>query len=68
VALYRQGVRFYLIVSRVVLMAFVGPPLPGQEANHRDDDRANNRLANLFWASKSVNAAQRERRRKRKRT
>lgn len=68
VALYRQGQRFYLIVSRVVLLSFVGPPQPGQEANHRDDDRTNNRLTNLFWASKSVNATARERRRKRKRT
>jgi len=69
VALYRGGQRFYLIVSRLILLSFVGPPGRGQEANHSDDNRTNNKLGNLFWASKSVNASAREKRRKvRKRT
>jgi HNH endonuclease/NUMOD4 motif len=40
----------------LVLEAFVGPPLPGQEACHADDDPANNHLDNLSWGTKSDNA------------
>lgn len=64
VALYRQGQRFYLIVSRLILLSFVGMPSGSDEANHADDNRTNNRLSNLFWGSKSVNAYARERKKR----
>lgn len=38
-------------VHRLVLMAFVGNPEEGQEANHIDFDRSNNRLSNLEWVT-----------------
>lgn len=42
-------------VHRLVLLAFVGPPSDGQEACHFDDDKANNRLDNLRWDTRSEN-------------
>lgn len=40
------------LVHRLVLEAFVGP---GPEANHKNFDRLDNRLANLEWVSHSGN-------------
>lgn len=40
----------------LVLEAFVGPRPPGLFGLHRDDDKANNELANLYWGSKSQNS------------
>jgi len=42
-------------VHRLVLMAFVGMPQPGQEACHGNDVRTDNRLANLRWDSHAEN-------------
>lgn len=43
-------------VHRLVLEAFVGPCPPGKEARHfPDDDKANNYLENLSYASKKKN-------------
>ena len=38
-------------VGRLVLLAFVGPPLPGQECRHLDDDHENCTLNNLKWGT-----------------
>lgn len=39
-----------------MLEAFVGPrPLPDWDACHRDDDKRNNQLSNLYWGSQSDN-------------
>lgn len=44
-------------ISRLVLTAFVRPPLPGEEAcHHPDHDPTNNRLDNLRWDTSSENA------------
>ena len=49
-------------VARLVLFTFVGPPpLPGMEAAHKDGRRRNNALANLYWATKEQNTADRVR-------
>lgn len=44
-------------VHALVLLAFVGPPQPGQECRHLDGDKANNRLSNLVWGTKQENMA-----------
>jgi hypothetical protein len=46
-------VMFY--VHRMVLPAFVGRCPPGMESCHRDDDKANNNVWNLRWASRGAN-------------
>lgn len=38
-------------VHRLVLLAFVGPPRPGQECCHNNGDPTDNRLENLRWAT-----------------
>ncbi len=42
-------------VHRLVLRAFVGPAPPGYEADHINRDRADNRLVNLRWVTRSQN-------------
>jgi hypothetical protein len=43
-------------VHRLVLHAFVGPPPPDKPHGlHKDDNPANNRLANLRWGTRSEN-------------
>lgn len=50
------GERFNFRVSRLVLTTFVGPCPNGYQACHfPDDDRANNRLANLRWDTPKEN-------------
>lgn len=44
-------------VHRLVLLAFVGPPPAGYEACHINGDNADNRLANLRWATPLANHA-----------
>lgn len=44
-----------LFVHRAVLLAFIGPPAPGEEACHGDDDPSNNALANLRWDTRLAN-------------
>jgi DNA-binding NarL/FixJ family response regulator len=45
-------------VSRLVLLAFIGEPaVPGAHAAHNDGNPANNRLANLRWATALENQA-----------
>jgi hypothetical protein len=42
-------------VHRLVLLAFVGDPKPGQEALHCDGDPAHNHLINLRWGTRLDN-------------
>lgn len=44
-------------VHRLVLAAFVGSPLPCEEACHSDGNRANNHLSNLRWDTRAGNHA-----------
>ena len=44
-------------VHRLVLFARFGPPKPGQEARHLNDDRLDNRSANLRWGTREENMA-----------
>lgn len=55
--IYRDGKAKQVTVHTLVLETFVGPrPAPGMHGCHRDDDRDNNRLTNLYWGTPSENA------------
>ncbi|AKJ72165.1 hypothetical protein GMA1_68 [Gordonia phage GMA1] len=43
------------LVHHLVLLAFVGPKEKGMGVLHRDDDKTNNRLSNLYYGSHSEN-------------
>jgi len=58
VMLYERGVGKRLHVHRLVLLAFEGePPSPLHECAHGDGDPSNNRRANLRWATRASNHA-----------
>jgi len=42
-------------VSRLVLETFDRPPLPGEEALHKNHDKTDNSLLNLKWGSRQDN-------------
>lgn len=48
-------------IHHLVLKAFVGPRPIGFNGLHKDDDRKNNRVANLYWGTERQNAADRYR-------
>ena len=53
---YRRG---FVLVHRVVLLAFVGPAPEGTECRHLDGNRLNPCLANLKWGTRQENATDR---------
>jgi len=57
VCLYRGrgGKRHDCYVHRLVAAAFLCPALPGQEVNHINFDRRDNRVANLEWVTRRQN-------------
>jgi hypothetical protein len=55
--LYRGGQRHIRTVHRLVLEAFVALRPQGMECRHIDNDKTNNRLGNLSWASHTDNEA-----------
>ena len=54
VTLKCDGVRKDMRVHRLVVMAFIGEPSK-EMVNHKDGDKANNKLSNLEWATRSEN-------------
>lgn len=57
VSLSKHGIVKSHPVHRLVLEAFVGPPPKDKPlALHRDDNKRNNALDNLYWGSSSDNA------------
>lgn len=50
-----DGRRMNVAVHRMVLLAFVGKPLPGQEACHRNGVASDNRVDNLRWDTHAAN-------------
>lgn len=51
VDLCKNSVRSCKSVHRLVLEAFVCPCLPGSQCNHKNGDKADNRLENLEWVT-----------------
>lgn len=45
----------YCRVHRLVLEAFIGPCPYGREGCHKDDDRTNNNVRNLYWGTDGQN-------------
>jgi hypothetical protein len=57
VSLYIDGKISTTLVSRLVCAAFHRPPNEGEECNHLDFDKANNRADNLEWTTPKGNIA-----------
>lgn len=55
IRLTENGAMVTRTVHRLVLTAFVGPRQPGTEANHKNADKTDNRLANLEYISHQDN-------------
>jgi hypothetical protein len=55
VNLRRGGRSRKYFVHQLILTAFIGPKPEGQECNHKDGDKANNRLGNLEWVTPKGN-------------
>jgi hypothetical protein len=55
---HRSGQKIWHYLHHLVMDAF-GPPKPCPEAMvlHRDDDKRNNDLSNLYWGNRQQNAA-----------
>lgn len=61
ITLHRPGDARQEYVYRLVLLAFVGPPAPGQEACHNNGDPTDDRLSNLRWDTRRENTLDRVR-------
>ncbi len=56
VALYRNGKKTTLYVSRIVAASFLGaPPTHMHQVNHKDGNVQNNNIDNLEWVTPSEN-------------
>lgn len=56
VGLCRNGTTKSVTVHRLVVLAFLGEPKPGQVVRHLDGDHRNNKLSNLVWGTPVENA------------
>jgi hypothetical protein len=61
VELSRDGRQRGYQVHTLVLEAFVGPRPPGMFGLHRDDDKSNTWLDNLYWGTRADNTEDRKR-------
>lgn len=43
------------LIHRIVATAFIRPPNPGEQVNHKDGDKTNNHVSNLEWVTASEN-------------
>lgn len=55
VALRREGQYLYFLVHRLILETFVCPCPEGSEGCHKDGDKKNNRVGNLYWGTRQQN-------------
>ena len=54
-ALYKKGKRKKFYVHVLVLKTFVREPAPGEECNHLNGKKADNKVSNLEWVTRSAN-------------
>ena len=52
-----DGVCRTMLIHRLMLLSFVGPPAEGEECRHLDGNGRNNCLENLKWGTSKENAA-----------
>lgn len=60
VTLCGGGIKKQMLVHRIVLTSFRGPPPQGHESRHLNSIRSDNRLANLEWSTHYDNILDRE--------
>ena len=53
--LHKDGINTLLLVHRIVMLAFGGPPSGDQIVCHNDGDPTNNHIDNLRWGTHSSN-------------
>jgi hypothetical protein len=51
----KQGRAYDFLLHRLVLTVFVGPCPEGRECCHRDGDKSNSKLTNLYWGTRLEN-------------
>ncbi len=61
VTLHRSGKCRFFRVHDLVLLSFVGPSQAGQMGLHRNANRTDNRIGNLYWGTAQDNADDRNR-------
>lgn len=61
VRLCRDGRKHLPKIHQLILLSFVGPCPPGQQARHLDGNKSNNDLTNLCWGTSTENNADRKR-------
>jgi hypothetical protein len=54
VRLSKNSIKIQFLVHRLVCEAFIGPA-NGRQVNHKDGDKANNKLSNLEWVTPAEN-------------
>lgn len=57
VGLYRDGKIHRVRVHRIVLSAWKGPCPAGMDGLHKDDDKDNNTVRNLYWGTPKQNSS-----------
>jgi hypothetical protein len=55
VVLFKNKIKKYFLVHRLVLETFIGPCPPGMECRHLDGNPTNNKLNNLRWGTHKEN-------------
>lgn len=55
VKLFKNGVRYYFSVHRLVAITFLDNGSNLREVNHKDGNKSNNNVSNLEWVSSSEN-------------
>lgn len=56
-SLRRDGKTIRRSVNRLILLTFIGTPTGRMDSCHRNGDKSDNRLANLYWGTRSQNIA-----------
>lgn len=60
VALYKDKIKTFKTVHRLVIRTFIGEPKNNQECDHIDRNSLNNQVSNLRWVDRSKNLSNRK--------